>query len=422
MPEIETNMVCTGCSLLCDDIAVEIDNGKILKTHHVCARGYGRYYQVDFPYRILKPLIKQDGELQESSYEEVLSKANEMLQEAKNPFFYGWSSATSEVQQKGFQLAQKYRGIIDCPSNVTIGPAVQQFLQKSIEPPKLPSIKDNVDLLIFLGCNPTASHIRLLSKYALLARGKNTSRGIEDRRAITIDIRTTDMTKFSQIFLKVPPGADSHLLESLIQILEGKSLEEEGIANVSRKDIYDVAGYLKDTRSGVLFFGNGYLKTPENMETLFQFVDVLQQKGVNFGAIPLDGGYNAIGFAMNLKEAYNLELNADFRNAEVTQNQDIFRTLLTNEEIDLLFVLGADPLSNLPFDLCKKIVKIPLITIDFQQTPTTKNSALVIPTAIPGVESAGTAFRLDFEKVVLKQCFNPPEGILSDEEILNQLL
>ena len=421
MTEIETNLVCTGCSLLCDDIAVEVESGKIIKTHHVCARGYGRYYQVDFQYRILKPLIRQDGEVQETSYEDILAKSIEMLQEAKNPFFYGWSSATSEVQQKGIQLAKKYKGIIDCSSNFTIGAAVQQILQKGIEVPKLPAIKDNADLLIFLGCNPTASHIRLLSKYALLARGSNTSRGIEDRRAITIDIRTTDMSKFSQIFQKVTPGTDSRLLESLIQILEGESFSEERIANVSRKDIYDIAGYLKDTRTGVLFFGNGYLKTPESLETLFRFVEVLQQKGVNFGAIPLDGGYNAIGFAKNLKETYDVELNANFRDAEVTQNQDVFRNLLKNDEIDLLFVLGADPVSNLPFDLCKKIVKIPLITIDFQQTPTTKNSRLVIPTTIPGVESAGTAFRLDFEQVTLKKFLSPPEGILSDEEILNQL-
>jgi len=38
------------------------------------------------------------------------------------------------------------------------------------------------------------------------------------------------------------------------------------------------------------------------------------------------------------------------------------------------------------------------------------------------VESAGTAFRLDFEQINLKKFLSPPEGILSDEEILNQLL
>jgi len=422
MPEIKTNLVCSGCSLLCDDIAIELEQGKIKKTYHVCARGYGRFYQVDFKYRLLKPLIKRDGKFHEIAYEEALRTASQMLKEAKNPFFYGWSSATSEAQEKGMLLAKKYKGVIDCSSNLTIGVAVQQFLQKSIEPPKLPFIKDNADLLIFLGCNPTASHIRLLSKYALLARGSKTARGLEDRRAITIDIRTTDMVKFSQHFLKVAPGTDRLLLESFTQILEGKSFTEEEVAHIPRKEIYDVVNTLKDGRTGVLFFGNGYTKTPENMATLFRFLEVLTQKGVKIGAIPLDGGYNAIGFAMNLKKNYNLELNADFRKPKSTQNEDLFKKALKNGEIDLLFILGADPISNFPFEFSKKIAKIPIIAIDFQHTPTTQNAKLVIPTTIPGVESAGTAFRLDFEKTTLTPCLHAPEGILSDEELLNQLL
>jgi formylmethanofuran dehydrogenase subunit B len=422
MPEIKTNIVCSGCSLLCDDIAIEFEKGKIKKTHNVCARGYGRFYQLDFKYRLLKPLIKREGKFQEIPYEEALQTASHMLKEAKNPFFYGWSSATAEAQEKGMLLAKKYKGVIECASNFTIGMAVQQFLQKKIEVPNLSFIKDNADLLIFLGCNPTASHIRLLSKYALLARGSNTARGLEDRRAITIDIRTTDLAKFSQHFLKVTPGADRMLLESLIQVLEGKSFTEEEVANIPRKEIYDVANTLKDGRKGVLFFGNGYNKTAENMTTLFRFIEALNQKGVKIGAIPLDGGYNAVGFAMNLKKKYNLELNADFRSPTPTQNEVIFRKSLKAGEIDLLFILGADPISNFPFELSKKIAKIPIIAIDFQHTPTTQNSKLVIPTTIPGVESGGTAFRLDFEKTTLTPSVSPPEGILSDEQILNQLL
>jgi formylmethanofuran dehydrogenase subunit B len=278
MSEIKTNLICSGCSLLCNDIAVELEKGKIKKTYNVCARGYGRFYQVGFKYRLLKPLIKKEGKFQEISYEGALKSASQMLKEAKKPFFYGWASATSEAQEKGMLLAKKYKGIIDCSSNFTIGVAVQQFLQKGLEIPNLSFIKDNADLLIFLGCNPTASHIRLLSKYALLARGSNTARGLEDRRAISIDIRTTDLVKFSQHFLKVAPGADRLLLEGLMQVLEGKSFSEEEVANIPRKEVYDVANTLKDGRKGVLFFGNGYNKTAENMATLFRFLEVLNQK------------------------------------------------------------------------------------------------------------------------------------------------
>ncbi len=341
---------------------------------------------------------------------------------AKNPVFYGWTSASSETQERGIQLAQKYRAIIDSSSTFSMGPAVQQYLQTNWDVPKLPAIKDNADVLLFWGCNPTASHIRLLSKYAIMARGENTSRGIEDRQVFTIDIRSTDMSKFSQLFLKIAPGKDKLLFDSILQILQGKSFTEDEIANLSRTEIYDLVNSLKDGRFGVLFFGNGYLKTPENLKVLFQFLDSMNQKGVKFGAIPLDGGYNAVGFHKSLKKAVNLELNADFRHNPVAQDQNLFIKSLKKGEIDLLFVLGADPLSNFPFSLSKVLAKIPIITIDYQQTPTTKMSKLVIPTTIPGVESAGTAYRLDFELISLKKSVDPPLGVHSDVEILTDLL
>ncbi|MHA1651038.1 MAG: formylmethanofuran dehydrogenase subunit B [Candidatus Helarchaeota archaeon] len=422
MGDLQSNVVCTGCSLLCDDIVVELENGKIKTTHHVCARGYGRYYQIAFKYRLLSPLKRINGKQQEISYEDAIQETIDLLKKAKNPFFYGWASTTSEAQQKGIQLAQKFKAGIDCATNSTTGIVLQQLNAKNIQIPQLEDIKDNADLLLFWGCNPTASHIRLLSKFALLPRGANTDRGIEDRVAISVDIRKTDMTKFSEEILQIEPGEDKALLEALIQIIQGKSLTEDIIANIPRKTIYNVANIIKEANFGVLFFGNGYAKTQENMDTLLRFFETVNQKGIKIGAVPLDGGYNAVGFNLNLKKHVNLELNADFQSSPPTQTPNFLIESLKQDKIDLLVVIGADPISNLPFHVCKLFAKIPIICIDYQQTPTTKVSHIVIPTTIPGVESAGTAYRLDYKPITLKKILEPPEGIYSDEEILNALL
>ncbi|MHA1130273.1 MAG: formylmethanofuran dehydrogenase subunit B [Candidatus Helarchaeota archaeon] len=422
MADLKNDIICTGCSLLCNDIAIEIEQGKVKTTHHVCARGYGQFYQLDFKYRLLKPLLNVNGQQKEVSYEEAIKEAIILLKKAKNPFFYGWASTTLEAQQKGIQLAQKYNAAIDCTATCTIGAAVQQFLQKNIEIPNLEDIRDNADVIIFWGSNPTASHIRLLSKFCLMARGTNTARGIEDRTAITIDIRKTDMSKFSEEYLRIAPGGDTDLLKSFLQILEGKSFTKDEVAGVSRKTIYNVVNLIKDARFGVIFFGNGYMKSAENMNTLIKFLEILKQRGVKFGAIPLDGGYNAIGFNTSLQKQVDLTLNADFRQPQCVGNQSLLTTTLESGEVDLLFVVGSDPISNLPSYLSKLIAQIPIITIDYQQTPTTMYSKVVIPTTIPGVESAGTAYRLDFQPVQLKKILEPPEGIHSDESILNDLL
>jgi formylmethanofuran dehydrogenase subunit B len=46
----------------------------------------------------------------------------------------------------------------------------------------------------------------------------------------------------------------------------------------------------------------------------------------------------------------------------------------------------------------------------------------VIPSAFVGIEVEGTAYRMDHVPLPLKKVVEPPEGILSDEEILKRIL
>jgi formylmethanofuran dehydrogenase subunit B len=47
---------------------------------------------------------------------------------------------------------------------------------------------------------------------------------------------------------------------------------------------------------------------------------------------------------------------------------------------------------------------------------------VVIPSAVTGVETDGTAYRMDGVPLPLKKVIDPPEGCLPDEEILRRLL
>jgi formylmethanofuran dehydrogenase subunit B len=47
---------------------------------------------------------------------------------------------------------------------------------------------------------------------------------------------------------------------------------------------------------------------------------------------------------------------------------------------------------------------------------------VVIPSAIVGIEIEGTAYRMDRVPLPLKRVVQPPNGILSDEEILSKIL
>jgi formylmethanofuran dehydrogenase subunit B len=54
--------------------------------------------------------------------------------------------------------------------------------------------------------------------------------------------------------------------------------------------------------------------------------------------------------------------------------------------------------------------------------PTAMLGDIVFPSAFAGIEEGGTAYRMDHVPLPLKKVVEPPEGILSDEEILRRIL
>ena len=66
--------------------------------------------------------------------------------------------------------------------------------------------------------------------------------------------------------------------------------------------------------------------------------------------------------------------------------------------------------------------KIPLIVLDPYETPTTRLADVVFPVTIAGVESEGTAYRMDTVPLRLRKVKEPPEGILTDHEVLELIL
>ena len=93
---------------------------------------------------------------------------------------------------------------------------------------------------------------------------------------------------------------------------------------------------------------------------------------------------------------------------------------LRNKSIDALLVIGSDPLSSLPRSVIPHLAAIPVICIDPCITLTSKIAGVTIPCAVSGVESGGSAVRMDGKVVELTKILET--GYLSDEEILTRLL
>ena len=66
--------VCTGCSLLCDDIIVTTDGIYIDQVIGACLKGKERFDLVNSENRILGPLIRKNDLLEKVSWDSALEK------------------------------------------------------------------------------------------------------------------------------------------------------------------------------------------------------------------------------------------------------------------------------------------------------------------------------------------------------------
>jgi formylmethanofuran dehydrogenase subunit B len=70
----------------------------------------------------------------------------------------------------------------------------------------------------------------------------------------------------------------------------------------------------------------------------------------------------------------------------------------------------------------KSLLEIPIVTVEPKRTPTSDASEVVIPSAIIGVEAAGTIYRIDGVALEAKKVIEPPLGVRTDEEILDAII
>ncbi len=83
--------------------------------------------------------------------------------------------------------------------------------------------------------------------------------------------------------------------------------------------------------------------------------------------------------------------------------------------------MASDPVNNFPRKAVQSLVGNPLIVIDPHLSSTALMADVVIPSAFVGIEAEGTTYRMDHVPLPLRKIVDPPDGCLTDEEILRRM-
>ncbi|MEJ2671606.1 MAG: molybdopterin-dependent oxidoreductase [Deltaproteobacteria bacterium] len=413
------SIICPGCGCLCDDLDIRLEDDRIVEVGNVCLWGVSRFFHAKkfHPkkerHRLQEPQVRHQGRRSTVSYEAALAAAAEALSRAQRPLIYGLTNSGSWAQEAALRLARSLGARLE-PSDLAYKAPYYQSLQRhGVIWAPLEIIRDEADAVLFWGANPIHSAPRHVVRHAVFARGRFTERGLEDRQVAAVDIYKTELAKFCPLFVKIQPGQELDLIKGV-----AAALTEKAASNPPVKGTRRLAQFLSKATCGVIFCGRGVSYGPalEWFEHLARLLDFLNGQA-RFFLFPLSGEFNSTGLYHLLLNEVGQAGAPDFGGAEVAAHF----TPVDFREVDAVLVTGADLLWFLPEEQVEDLKQrqVPIVVLSPFANRTTGQAAVILPTALAGIEAKEVAYRMDGLPMVLKQV--TPSNLPGDHQVLADL-
>ncbi len=400
-------LVCTGCGCLCDDVQVDIEGGLPGRIENACARG-AAYLRAAFnARRRAGARIRGDA----CSPEAAIDEAARLLSRARRRLVFGLDSSTQEAQRLAVELAQKLGAVIDGASSFSWGPLIERIVGQDLPSCSLSDVKDKADLLLYWGANPTATHPRHLSRHTYYAYTEFNPAGWYPRVTLaSVDVRQTELAAMSKPAFRIKPGGDRGLISGVL----GESPADAQAGQL--------AELVRKSRFCALFCGLGLVQALDGDLDAFTRMVRMPGQSVRMAVIPMIAETNMMGLTRTLHERTSYVNSISFAGDVSGGRQFSFVEQVRQQAADCILVIGSDPFAALPQSLLAQLQgpNVSIICMDHFPTLTADAADVVVPTAVPGVESSGTLVRLDGERVALAEPVK--DGPLTQEAALVRLM
>ncbi len=413
-----TDVVCPFCGCLCDDLEVTVEDGHVSGVKNAC--GISRSKFMNHGKHTLAAATNYNGK----KISEMVGEAVGILATAKRPLIYGLSSTDCGAISKAVEIAEVTGGVVDNTASVCHGPTILALQQVGESKASLGEAMNRADMVVFWGANPSEAHLRHFSRYSVMPEGMYVNR--EGRKVVVVDVRKTATARLADKFVKVEPNSDFELLQTLRAMVRGEEIDVDEVAGVPMEELVSLVEELSGAKFGVVFFGLGLTQSDGrhmNIDAAVGLVGELNRK-TKFVLTPMRGHYNVAGANTVTTWQTGYPYAVDFSKGYPRYNPGEFTAvdLMANGEVDAALIVASDPAATFPVDAAKHLAKIPVITLEQKETPTTMLSKVNIPVATAGIEAEGTAYRMDGVALRLSKVVDPPDGIHSDEEVLDMIL
>jgi len=421
-PKVVQNATCTFCGCLCDDIELHTEKERIIRARRACTLGRAWFH--DHEDTAGQPSTLIDG--RPATMEQGIAAAVDILRRADLPLVYGLGNSTTESQRAAIELAEAIGGIVDSHTSLTHGPSKVAAQLVGKVTCTLGEVKNRADLVIYWGSNPVETHPRHLSRYTFTPTGKYVPHGRHDRTMLVVDVRETPSARAADHFLQIRPGTDFELLTALRALVNERPFDRSLVeaCGLTIGELTALVDRMKRARFGVNFYGTGLTRSRGRHMNVAAVLALTASLNAftKFVAMPMRDYGNEAGADNVLSWLAGYPFGVDYTRGYPRSNPGEFTAvdLLARGEADAALIVGADPWTTMPQAAIDHLERIPHVRIARTRERPQATARVHFTTASPGIDSAGTAYRMD--KVPLPIRAALPSTRPTDEEILRGIL
>ena len=473
--------VCPFCGCGCG-IRLEVKDSRVVRARPanespashgtLCVRGSYGYDFVHSPDRLGSPLVRIDGDLRETYWEDALDRAargfGRIREEhgADSLAVLGSSKCTNE---ENYLLQRFARGVLGT-NNIDNGSRLYSAASRtglgwSIGFPGTTGTLDGLEhsqVIMVIGANPVVSAPAV--GYAVKRAVRH-----ENAKLLLVDPRQTNLVPFAELWLRPKVGTDVALVNGLARVItEERLIDEEFVARrtdnydgfvkslepyspdavekltgVSGEDVRRAAQLFASAERASIVYGNGVTQHVAGVDSVMALANVamltgnverrgggifaLQRENNAQGACDMGSlpdflpGYRSIddGHArMSFEERWGGQLAAG---TGLTALEMIEQAAAGG--IRAMLVVGENPLSSFPSpSLVRKALTSleVLVVADMFLTETAQLADVVLPAA-SFAEKRGTFTNFEGRVQQVRKAIEPIGGSLPDSEIVLQL-
>jgi len=400
---LHADVACLLCGCLCDDLIVETAGNQILHAKHACPIAARTFRKLNSS----RPSVaSRHGAA--CSPAEAFSAAAELLRNSRAPLLFGLRLIETNGHRSAIHLAEHLGAVIDTAGSPLTRASLLALHQAGASTCTLGEIRQRGDLIIYWGSDPLRTHPRHIERYSGTPASEFLPGGRADRTLVLIHSAASQTERAADLAIRITPGTHADVLAALWQLVRDADWQPAVARSLPLDALRNLAGRIKSCRYGVIFAGEELAQGPaasQILETLHQFVAELN--GLTRFTIR-SMGHSGAETALTWQTGFPCAV--DFQQGFPRYQPGEFSTeeLLLRKEVDSCVIMGSDSLESLSPAALHVLQGLPTIVLDapHQSCPFTPH--VQFTTALPGVQMAGTAYRMDGVALPLQKLCESP--------------